>query len=144
MLLARTEENPVLFEHKGRIVQSLARPAPALEHAEDTGNALKTMNQLSQGLVVRVQKSGALQQILGRIAAQGQFGKDDEIAAGLPGRFHAVEDFLQIACKVADNRVGLHKSYFHGGQDPGEKEMKERVPAQRPAGQGAHTAAEEV
>lgn len=94
MLLAGTEENPVLFEHKSRIVQSLAWPAAALKHAEDTGDTLKTVNQLSQGLVVDIQKGNALQQVLGRIAAQGQFGKDDEIAAGLPSRVHAVEDFL--------------------------------------------------
>ena len=61
----------------------------------------------------RVEEAGPLEQILGRIAGEGQLGKDRQLGAAALGRGRALEHEPAVAVEVADGRVDLAERDLH-------------------------------
>ena len=66
-----------------------------------------------EGLRRRADESGAEQQVLGRVAGDGELRKEDEVGAGLPGLPEALHDALAVAVQVADHGVDLREREPH-------------------------------
>src|SRR5260370_36750944 len=62
---------------------------------------------------VAVEKSRALQKILGRITAEAKFGKNSKVRASLLGLPRQAQDACGIPCEVANGGIELRQRYFH-------------------------------
>ncbi len=124
-LLARPEQNAILFQDKGGIVERLARTGPPLEHPDDAGNPLEAVDEFSQARSWASRKAVRPEQVLGWIAAQGQFGKNNEIAPGSPlavstrsrthCRFRAKSPMTGLVCARAIFTVNRIRGEGGGG-----------------------------
>ena len=53
------------------------------------------------------------EQVLGRVAGDGQLGEEDEVGATRPGLLEPAEDAAAVAVEVADNGVDLGEGEAH-------------------------------
>ena len=77
-----------------------------------------------------VKEGAAFQQVLRRIAAERQLGKDDQVTAGLFGPVDPSEEMGKVPLKGANQRICLDKgnlqrtSTWHGGHGWGRSERR--------------------
>ena len=112
-------------------MERLARLALLLERDETHGqrHGADRALQPPQHLQVGGHETRLEEQVLRRIAGDGQFGRQDEVRARFDRALVGVEDFLVVARQVADHGVDLGEADFHAG--------KAGAPAVRPGEAGA-------
>jgi hypothetical protein len=71
-------------------------------------------DQAVNGPVVGIQERGAFQQVLGRIPAQGQFGKNSKITSRFFSSPYLSKDNFKVTVKIPDHGIYLDKGYLHG------------------------------
>ena len=94
-----------------------APPSPSSGYPTRTvgpGDARREPRQLVRA---GLEKRRAQQQIFGRISAERQFGRDDEVRSAAPARIHRIENARRVAGKIADHLVQL------GDRDAHEREF---------------------
>ena len=72
----------------------------------------------------RADESGAQEEILRRVARDGELGKNDEVGPRRAGRVDAREDQGAVAVEVADDRIDLGESQLHQFSIIGRKPLR--------------------
>ncbi len=94
----------------------VALAVDVFRQADDHADALRQFTQQAlHGGITRGHEVGALDQVLRRIAAEGQFGKDDQVGLeAIDGLAGPVDDPGGVAFDVADGEVELGEGDSHG------------------------------
>ena len=71
------------------------------------------MGDLRDGLFGAGDEDGFLQQIGGRISADGQFWEDDELRVRINGTLRKLKNFPDVTVEVPDGRIDLGKRNLH-------------------------------
>ena len=81
----------------------------------DDGGERHLRGDAFEGVVITLDEGGAFEQVEGKIAADAEFGKDDEVGAKAVGLRGESEDARGIAFEIADGGIELSEGYFHPG-----------------------------
>jgi hypothetical protein len=92
-------------QHGGRVVDVVG----ALGEADQRHDVADVRSQLVQRRAGGVAEVRLQQEVLGRVAGQGQLGEHDELRAGLPRTRGRVGDPGGVPVDVADDRVDLRQ-----------------------------------
>ena len=74
----------------------------------------------------RAHEAGPQEEVLGRVAGDGELGEEREVGAGLPRLLEPVEDEGAVAVEVADGRVDLRECEAHRVSDYQSKTCEAR------------------
>jgi len=110
MPLVRGRLDPTGLEQRGRVEQ---RPTLPMRVAEQHGQR-RLAGDLCDTRLAGIKKVLAQQQVLGRVASQRQFRREQKVGALRGGLARGGEDAVGVAGEVADRRVDLGKGDAHG------------------------------
>src|SRR5580693_5273249 len=111
--LALLEDDASPAKHRGLIGDGLpcsVLHAPGVTDDSGQGYLCGEINQLP---VVSLDECGALQKVLGKIAAKAELGKYGQVGAALLRLSSQAQDARRISCEVADGGIELRERYFH-------------------------------
>ena len=101
-------------EQRGGIPGGLAGIGIGLGGVADQDGQGRFLREASHRFAIALEKGGTFEQVLRKIATDGEFGKDGQISAAA-GRFLGhLEDAGRIAGEVADGGVELAEGDLHG------------------------------
>jgi hypothetical protein len=80
-----------------------------MRRADQGGDARRRGGDLLQRPRCRLQEPGAQQEVLGRVARDGELREEDEVGAPGPCLLEAGEDAVAVPVQVADDRVDLRE-----------------------------------
>jgi hypothetical protein len=90
-------------EHRQRVVDVVR----ALREADEGDDALGLARDGGQRLAGVAQEVLLEQEVLGRIAGEGELGEQHDLRAGVAGARDVVADLARVALEIADARVDL-------------------------------------
>ena len=77
--------------------------------------ARQLARQIGQLPGAGLHEGGAQQQVFGRVAAQPELGRDDEVRALRMRAARCLGDAARVAGEVADGGIDLRQRHFHRG-----------------------------
>ena len=95
--------DPPVVDHRGRVEDVV----PPVDEADDRRQPSRGPDHLVERAQVRLDERGLEEQILGRIAGNGQLGKCHEPDAPLPRPLDVVHDLADVPLEVPNCRVHL-------------------------------------
>ena len=85
-----------------------------VRRADEAGDSLGLGCDQREAALGRAEKAGTEQEILGRVAGDGQLGEEHEVGARGPRLLEPGHDLLPVPVEVADDRVDLGEREPHG------------------------------
>ena len=84
-----------------------------MRRADERGDPRRGRRDLVQRPRGGPEEAGSKEQVLGRVAGDGQLGEEDEVGAARPGLLEPAEDAVAVAVEVADDGVDLGEREAH-------------------------------
>ena len=106
---------PVQRLHLARRARGAGVEEVAVEdrRSDEGDDPARRASDLVQRPLGRADEARAKEQVLGRVARDGELGKEHEIGAGLFRLVEAAEDAVPVPVEVADDRVDLGEREAH-------------------------------
>ncbi len=111
---ALLEKNFSLGDERGGVRHGLAGGVHGVADEADERWQRDFFGEADEFLLVALGERWALDEVLRRVAADAEFGKDGEIGAAFLGFGGEFEDAGDVAVEIADGRVELGEGDFHG------------------------------
>jgi hypothetical protein len=81
--------------------------------AADDGDSAGALGYVLDGFTIAGDEGGLFDEIARRIAANGEFGKKNQLGAGLAGALGEIDDFRGVAVEIPDGRIDLSQRNDH-------------------------------
>jgi len=113
--LARHGQDLSLLAEGRRVQERAAKAGLIGDHgAKDGGNLANEGEDLAQGFLHVADKALLQEQVTGRISAEHQLGKNDQLGAASHEGLVGLDDLAAVASQVSDDGVDLGESDAHG------------------------------
>ena len=107
------------MEDCGGVAEGAAWPGVVIDVAGDEGDVADFGVQGLESLEVQGDELGFENEVLGRVAGDGEFGGEDQFGSLCREFAIGAENFLKIAVEIADGGVDLGKSDLHSVEKQG-------------------------
>ena len=84
-----------------------------MRRPDDQDDPARRLRDLRERALRRPHEAGPQEEVLGRVAGDGELGEDRDVRAGLPRLLEPVEDEGAVAVEIADGGIDLGESEAH-------------------------------